>query len=85
MELFEYDFPVEHRPNTELRRTDALSRCIHLVTDGGALTREVIREAHNRGPTCEMYKTRRDFWLDGEQLLYYGEQAGSSFVVIEGN
>jgi hypothetical protein len=67
MKLIEYDFTVEHRPDTKVRHTDALSRCIHVVTDRGALTREVIRETQNQDPTCEKYKTRKEFWLDDEE------------------
>jgi hypothetical protein len=82
VKLSENDFTVEHRPNTKMRHADALSRCVHLVTDEGVLTRELIREAQKQDPLCDVYKTRKEFWLDDDQLLYHEEQTGSSFVVI---
>ena len=42
MMLSEYDFIVEHRPNTRMRHADALSRCVNAVDRDLALTKEII-------------------------------------------
>jgi hypothetical protein len=53
-----------------------------LVAGEYALTRELIKEAQDKDPLCEAYKTREKFWVDDDQLLYYEEQEGSSLIVI---
>jgi cytochrome c1 len=65
-----------------MRHADALSRCVHLVAGDYALTRDRIREAQSKDPSCEVYKTCEQFWLDDGQLLYYENQKGCPLVVI---
>jgi hypothetical protein len=82
MKVSEYDFTVEHRSNSKMRHADALSRCVHLVAGECALTRDKIREAQSKDPSCAVYKTRENFWVDDEQLLYYENKKGCPLVVI---
>jgi hypothetical protein len=39
----EFDFSVEHRPGTQIRHVDALSRAVQAVTDDQTLTRGDIK------------------------------------------
>jgi hypothetical protein len=44
IKLSEFDFTVEHRPNTRMRHADALSRCINVVNRDLTLTKEIIQK-----------------------------------------
>jgi hypothetical protein len=70
IKLSEYDFAVEHRPNTRMRYADALSRCVNAVGKTLALTKEIIREEQVKDVLCEQYKQYGNFWLDEDNVLY---------------
>ena len=82
VKLSEYDFIVEHRPNSKMRHADALSRCIQIVTGDYSLTKEKIKEAQENDLLCEKYRVSEKFWLDKDQVLYYEGQEGCPLVVI---
>jgi hypothetical protein len=53
-----------------------------MVAGECALTRDIIREAQSKDPSCETYKTCERFWLDDNQLLYYEDKEGCLLLVI---
>jgi hypothetical protein len=57
-----------------MRHADALSRCVNLVTEEYAMSKDKIKEEQDRDPECQMYKLNEKFWLDEDQLLYYEEK-----------
>jgi hypothetical protein len=44
VKLSEYDYTVKHRPGTQMRHADALSRSVNAVENDLVLSREVIRD-----------------------------------------
>ena len=44
MNLSEYDFVVEHRPGTQMRHADALSRSVNVIKEELVLSKENIRD-----------------------------------------
>ena len=68
VKLSEYDFVVEHRPNSKMRHADALSRCVQVVEGEYLLTKEKIREAQENDSLCEKYKGFEKFWLDARTI-----------------
>lgn len=70
LKLSEYDFNVEHHPNTKMRHADALSRCVNVIDKELVLTKEVIREEQIKDTVCDQYKQQGDFWVDEGNVLY---------------
>jgi len=44
IKLAEYDFVVEHRPGTQMRHADALSRNVNVIKEEMVLSKENIRD-----------------------------------------
>jgi hypothetical protein len=82
IKLSEYDFNLEHRPNTRMRHADALSRCIHVVNKDLTLTKEIIQEEQTKDALCEQYRQREGFWLDDDDVLYKQDKGKEPRVVI---
>jgi hypothetical protein len=53
MKLSEYDFTVEHRPGTQMRHADALSRNIGRVETAVVLSKETIRDMQEVDDLCK--------------------------------
>lgn len=70
IKLSEYDFVVEHRPNTKMRHADALSRSANMVEKDLILFQEVIRDEQARDDLCTKYRKYEKFWVDEDGLLY---------------
>ena len=77
----EYDFQVEHRSNTRMRHADALSRCVGIVNQEVALTRDIIREEQLQDRLCNQYRHQDGIWTDEENLLYRQGLPNQSYIV----
>jgi hypothetical protein len=82
IKLSEYDFNVEHRPNTRMRHADALSRCVHVVNKDLTLTKEIIQDEQAKDALCEQYRQREGFWLDDDDILYKQDTGKEPRVII---
>jgi hypothetical protein len=82
IKLSEYDYVVEHRPNTRMRHADAHSRSINSIEKSLVLSKEVIREEQERDDLCNEYKGYDNFWLDDEGVLYHQRPKEQPRVVI---
>ena len=82
MKLPEYDFVVEHRPNTRMRHADALSRCINVVGQNLTLARDTIKVEQEQDALCQQYRQQEAFWVDEDGLLYWHDTARQLRVVI---
>jgi hypothetical protein len=71
VKLAEYDFVVEHRPNSRTHHADALSRHISVVEGKLTLSREIIQEEQIKDAKCEKYKQEDNFCVDEENMFYY--------------
>jgi hypothetical protein len=61
LRLAEFDFVVEHRPGTQIRHADALSRHVQAVMTDDSLSKETVREEQKRDKffsTLEIGKAR---------------------------
>ena len=45
LRLSEFDFTIEHRPGTQIRHADALSRAVQTVSRDMEIPRDVVKEA----------------------------------------
>jgi len=52
VKLSEYDYTVEHRPSTQMRHADALSRSVNAVEKDLVLSREVIKDEQEKDELC---------------------------------
>ena len=82
VKLAEYDFVVEHHPNTQMRHADALSRCVHAVEETMVLSREDVYEQQQSDELCQRYGNDENFWTDEEGILYRKVNTESSRIVI---
>jgi hypothetical protein len=64
MKLSEYDFTVEHRPGTQMRHADALSRNVGLVETNAVLSKETVRDKQEVDDLCKQYRQYENFWTD---------------------
>ena len=69
MKLSEYDYTVQHRPNTKMRHADALSRSVNAVETELTLSRDVIREEQEEDELCTKYKLYENFLMT--KMWYY--------------
>ena len=83
MKLAEYDFVVEHRPNTQMRHADALSRCVNMVEKTMVLSNEDICEEQQNDEVCQRYKLRNEFWTDDVGILFRRENKNSSRLLLQ--
>jgi hypothetical protein len=70
VKLSEYDYTVEHRPGTQMRHADTLSRSVNAVENDLVLLREVIKDEQERDELCLQYRGYENFWADEEGILY---------------
>jgi len=70
MKLAEYDFTVEHCPNTQMRHAGALSCCVNAIEETVELSQEVVYEKQQSDELCKQYRHCKDFWIDKEGILY---------------
>jgi len=82
IKLSEYDFEVEHRPGTQMRHADALSRNVNIIKEGLVLSKENIRDKQMVDELCEQYKQYEDFWSDENGVLYYQPPKTQPRIVI---
>jgi len=82
IKLSEYDFVVEHRPGTQMRHPDALSRNVNVIKEELVLSKENIRDKQEVDELCEKYKQYEDFWSDEDGILYYQAPKTQPRVVI---
>jgi len=82
MKLSEYDFVVEHRPGTQMRHADALSRSVNVIKEELVLSKENIRDKQETDELCEKYKQYEDFCSDKDGILYYQAPKTHPRVVI---
>ena len=70
VKLSEYDYTVQHRPGTQMRHADALSRGINAVEKDLVFSREVIKDEQEKDELCLQYKGYENFWTDEDGILY---------------
>jgi len=70
VKLSEYDYTAEHRPGTQMRHADALSRSVNAVEKYLVLSREVIEDEQEKDELCLQYKGYENFWTDEDGILY---------------
>jgi hypothetical protein len=56
LRLSEFDFVVEHRPGTQIRHADALSRAFQVFAQEQELPREVVKTAQAGDKFCQSLK-----------------------------
>ena len=82
MKLSEYDYVVEHRPGTQMRHADALSRNVQCVETKAVLSKELIKEEQDKDELCARYKQYENFWIDNDGILYRQEAKTLPRIVI---
>jgi hypothetical protein len=71
----EYDFTVEHRPGTQIRHADALSRVVQTVTGDQPLTRHDIKAGQAVDKFCLSLEVGRpkgstEYFVDEDGIIF---------------
>ena len=87
LRLAEFDFSVEHRPGTQMRHVDSLSRAIQSVTCGQDLTRDEVKQAQRQDKFCKSLevgraKGRSEYFLDDDGLIYRRRRNNEHQLVV---
>ena len=87
LRLTEFDFTVEHRPGTQIRHVDSLSRAVQSVTSSLDLTRDEVKGAQESDKFCQSLevgtaKGRSEYFLDEGELIYRRRKNGEHQLVI---
>ena len=68
--LSEYDYVIKHRPGTQMRYADALSRSMHAIQSEFLLSKETIRSEQEADELCTRYREYENFWTHDDGILY---------------
>ena len=87
LRLTEFDFTVEHRPGTQIRHVDSLSRAIQSVTKGQDLTRDEVKHAQERDKFCQSLETgkaesRSEYFIDEDGVIYRRRKYGGHQLMV---
>ena len=52
LRLAEFDFDIEHRPGTQIKHADALSRHVHTVTANQPISKELLKAEQGTDKFC---------------------------------
>ena len=59
LRLAEFDFDIEHRPGTQIRHADSLSRHVHNVTANQTLSKELVKAEQETDKFCKLSRGRK--------------------------
>ena len=87
LRLTEFDFTVEHRPGTQIRHVESLSRVIQSVTSGQDLTRDEVKRAQECDKFCQSPETgkaegRSEYFTDEDGVIYRRRKNGEHQVMV---
>jgi hypothetical protein len=86
--LAEFDFTVEHRPGTQIRHVDALSRAVKAVTDDQTLSRGDIKAGQATDKFCLSLEVGRPqgetkYFIDQDGIIFRRRKNGEHQIVPE--
>jgi hypothetical protein len=81
------NFKAHHRPETQIRHADAISRHIQTVTTSHTLSRELVKEEQGKGNFCrqlevENAKGKSEYFFDEEGIIYRRRKNGEHQLVV---
>jgi hypothetical protein len=87
LRLAEYQFWVEHRPGTQMKRADILSRCVQKISLEEPLTKERTRREQREDKFCKYLKIKasshgEEYFLDQEGVIYKRRCNGEHRVLV---
>jgi hypothetical protein len=90
LRLSEFDFEVAHRPGTEIRHADALSRAFQVLAQEQEVPRDVVNTAQAGDKFCQSLKlgppTRKsEYFTDEEEMIYSRRKNGEHKLVVPVN
>jgi len=85
--LSELDFVVEHKPGSKMGHVDALSRHVGSVAHDNALGKENVLREQEKDAFCIKqapgnYRSKREFFLDDDNVLYKRKSNGNHQLVV---
>ena len=90
LRLTEFDFSVEHRPGTQKRHVDSLSRAVQAVTQGQELTRDGVNSAQQQDRFCKLLRlgaahSRSEYFMDEDETIYRRMKNREHQMVVPGS
>jgi hypothetical protein len=90
LRLSEFDFKVEHRPGTQIRHVDALSRHVQTMTTDHTLSKEVVKAEQQKEMFCctlrvGKVKGRTEFFYDEDGVIYRRRRVRDHQLVVPGS
>ena len=87
LKLSEFQFAVEHRPGSKIGHVDALSRHVGVVKQESSLDREDVLREQAGNALCSRqnpgtYRSKSEFFLDDDGLLYKRSSNGSHQLIV---
>jgi hypothetical protein len=87
LRLAEFDFEVEHRPGTQIRHADALSRAVQSVKSQLTLSREDVKIEQSRDKFCTSLtvgkeKGNTEYFADQDGLIYRRTKTGEHQLIV---
>ena len=87
LRLAEFNFTVEHRPGTQIRHADALSRTVQAVAHDFELPGDVVKTAQEGDKFCKSLKpdsasSKSEYFKDGEALIFRRRKNGEHQLVV---
>jgi hypothetical protein len=87
MRLSEFDFSVQHCPDTKIRHVDALSRSFHAVTTEAPLSKDVLRREQRQDPFCKSLRVKTagaqaGYFYDCDDVIYERQKKGDPLLVV---
>jgi hypothetical protein len=87
LRLAEFDFDIEHRPGTQIRHADALSRHVHTVTANQTLSKELVKAEQETDKFCNSLEVgkpqgRSEYFYDEEGVIYRRRKNGEHQLVV---
>jgi hypothetical protein len=87
LRLSEFDFVIEHRPGTQIRHADALSRAVQAVTQDLEISRDEVKKAQAEDKFCQSLKPgpesgKTEYFRDLDELIFRRRKNGQHQLVV---
>ena len=87
LRLPEFDFTLEHRPGTQIRHADVLSRAVQTVSRDMEIKRDVVKDAQGDDKFCQSLKpgsasSKTEYFTDEEGLVFRRRKNGEHQLVF---
>jgi transposase InsO family protein len=87
LRLSEFDFVVEHRPDTQIRHADGFSRAMQAVTQDVEISCDEIKTAQDEDKFCQSLKPgpasgKQKYFKDEEGFIFRRRQNGEQQLVV---